>query len=462
MESGNGSFLVRPGSHVQKMCRKSNLAGARTAQMGNGSDASEFHSSISKTSDIVLGVVYSLFGLFSISGNSMLLLVAYRKRSILKPAEFFIINLAVSDLGMTGTLFPLAIPSLFAHRWLFDWLTCKYYAFCGVLFGLCSLTNLTVLSSVCCMKVCYPLYGNKYSFSHSRILLLCVWAYAFVFATAPLVDWGSYGPEPYGTACCIDWKAANQEHRTISYIVSLFVFCYIIPSTLILISYTLILLTVKGARKAVQQHLSLQNKGSVIHTLLIKLSVAVCIGFFLAWTPYAVVAMLAAFGDANDVPPIVFALAAMFAKSSTLYNPVVYLLLKPNFLNVITKDLSVFQAVCAVGCCRCRKQGTRVQCLQDNAGVQTKLSSHFMERPCTRSDCMDAFECISTYPQCCNLDSTDTNQPVHFTLVKNPAGNMESPTSVHLVVYSSRAKSKTEAIEVSAGAIQPDCIKDFL
>ncbi|XP_077113880.1 opsin-5-like isoform X2 [Ranitomeya variabilis] len=415
--------------------------------MGNGSVASEFHSSVSKTSDAILGAVYSLFGLFSLSGNSMLLLVAYRKRSILKPAEFFIVNLAISDLGMTVTLFPLAIPSLFAHRWLFNRLVCKYYAFCGVLFGLCSLTNLTVLSAVCCIKVCYPMYGNKFSSSHSRILLLCVWAYAFVFATAPLADWGSYGPEPYGTACCIDWKAANQEHRAISYIVALFVFCYIIPCTVILISYTLILLTVIGARKAVQQHLSPQNKGSAVHNLIIKLSVAVCIGFLLAWTPYAVVAMLAALGDARFVPPIVFALAAVFAKSSTLYNPMVYLLLKPNFLNVITKDLSMFQALCTVVC-----GGCRTPCMQENT----------IGKPDTCQDYMVAFECQNNYPGCCNLDPVDINPLTHRSLVKSPAGNVESPTSVQLVVSSAKTKSKTEAIEVTVGSLQPHCMNDFL
>lgn len=57
-------------------------------------------------------------GVVSLFGNSLLLLVAYRKRSILKPAEFFIVNLAISDVGMTVILFPLATPSFFAHRWL--------------------------------------------------------------------------------------------------------------------------------------------------------------------------------------------------------------------------------------------------------------------------------------------------------------------------------------------------------
>uniref|UniRef100_A0AAV2LXB0 G-protein coupled receptors family 1 profile domain-containing protein n=1 Tax=Knipowitschia caucasica TaxID=637954 RepID=A0AAV2LXB0_KNICA len=100
-------------------------------------------------------------GVLSMLGNGTLLFVAYRKKSTLKPAEFFVVNLAISDLGMTITLFPLAIPSAFAHMWLFNRITCTIYAFCGVLFGLCSLTNLTVLSSVCWLKVCCPNYGKS-------------------------------------------------------------------------------------------------------------------------------------------------------------------------------------------------------------------------------------------------------------------------------------------------------------
>ena len=57
-------------------------------------------------------------GVLSLLGNGILLFVAYRKKSSLKPAEFFVVNLAISDLGMTLTLFPLAIPSAYAHMWV--------------------------------------------------------------------------------------------------------------------------------------------------------------------------------------------------------------------------------------------------------------------------------------------------------------------------------------------------------
>lgn len=46
------------------------------------------------------------------------------------------------------------------NRWLFGEITCQLYAMCGVLFGLCSLANLTALSLVCCLKVCFPNHGE--------------------------------------------------------------------------------------------------------------------------------------------------------------------------------------------------------------------------------------------------------------------------------------------------------------
>uniref|UniRef100_A0A8C8SDI3 G-protein coupled receptors family 1 profile domain-containing protein n=1 Tax=Pelusios castaneus TaxID=367368 RepID=A0A8C8SDI3_9SAUR len=283
-------------------------------------------------------------GIVSLFGNSLLLLVAYRKRSMLKPAEFFIVNLAISDLGMTGTLFPLATPSFFAHRWLFNHAMCTFYAFSGMFFGLCSLTSLTVLSTVCCLKVCYPACGtcNKFSPTHAAVLLLCVWAYALIFAIAPLANWGSYGPEPYGTACCLKWKPSSRE--AMIYIVALFLFCYLFPCLLILISYSLILWTVKVSRRAV-------NAARLCFSEMKHLSIAVCVGFLAAWTPYAIVAMWAAFGDASQVPALAFAVSAVFAKSSTTYNPLVYLLFKPNFQKFLSKDLSLLQALRAIICC---------------------------------------------------------------------------------------------------------------
>lgn len=104
------------------------------------------------------------------------------------------------------------------------------------------------------------------------MLIAGVWCYAGVFAVGPLSGWGEYGAEPYGTACCINWHAPSQNSAAMSYIVCLFFFCYIVPCTVIFLSYTFILLTVWGSRQAVQQHVAPQNKIANAHTLIVKVT----------------------------------------------------------------------------------------------------------------------------------------------------------------------------------------------
>ncbi|CAL8367230.1 unnamed protein product [Lota lota] len=370
--------------------------------MGNASDASDaFVSTISREHDVIMGSLYTVFCTLSLMGNGVLLLVAYRKRLSLKPAEFFIVNLSISDLGMTLSLFPLAIPSAFSHRWLFGEVTCQVYALCGVLFGLCSLTNLTALSLVCCLKVCFPNHGNKFSASHACFMLAGVWSYACVFAVGPLAQWGNYTVEPYGTACCIDWRAANHDLSALSYIGCLFLFCYALPCIVIFLSYAFILLTVRGSQQAVQQHVSSpQSRTTNVHALIVKLSVAVCTGFLGAWTPYAVVSMLAAFGDADSIPPVAFAMAAILAKFSTVYNPVVYLLCKPNFRKCLYRDTSSFRQRIGRGSPQPDQKehfGSSLQC-KDNkdASVSTRFSNG---QPESYGACLDYSDDGSQCPQ---------------------------------------------------------------
>uniref|UniRef100_A0A8C8SHN6 G-protein coupled receptors family 1 profile domain-containing protein n=1 Tax=Pelusios castaneus TaxID=367368 RepID=A0A8C8SHN6_9SAUR len=381
-------------------------------------------------------------GIVSLFGNSLLLLVAYRKRSMLKPAEFFIVNLAISDLGMTGTLFPLATPSFFAHRWLFNHAMCTFYAFSGMFFGLCSLTSLTVLSTLSFLSF----VGNKFSPTHAAVLLLCVWAYALIFAIAPLANWGSYGPEPYGTACCLKWKPSSRE--AMIYIVALFLFCYLFPCLLILISYSLILWTVKVSRRS--------------FPFLFQLSIAVCVGFLAAWTPYAIVAMWAAFGDASQVPALAFAVSAVFAKSSTTYNPLVYLLFKPNFQKFLSKDLSLLQALRAIICCS-HQSAVPLQSFQAREGrTSARLSTAFPETPGACRNCTDTFECFSNYPRCYNLTQQPNPTARLNPLAEGPACQPTLKRTVQVMVVVTRNKSGIGTTSMAGNVLPFNIVKDLI
>ncbi|XP_053571849.1 opsin-5-like [Bombina bombina] len=408
--------------------------------MGSMRNAS-FYSNIPKTADNIVGTIYLLFGIFSLFGNIVLLYVSYQKRQLLRPAEYLIVNLAVSDLAMTLTLYPLAITSSFSHRWIYGRHICTFYAFCGVWFGICSLSTITLLSTVCCMKVCFPTYGNRFGHEHGRILIICAWAYAAIFALSPLAHWGEYGTEPYGTACCIDWHSSNVNRVARSYTIALFVFCFIIPCGVIITSYSLILVTVKTSQKAVEQHLAGPPKNNNVQIIIVKLSIAVCIGFFIAWSPYAAIALWAAFGSIDDIPPLVFAVPSVFAKSSTIYNPAIYLFLKPHFNNIVVRYFTVLQRYCLTSCLclddlhRCLLNSL-FKLYHSSFKKGNKPICNSLESPEQGEKCKDTFECFKHYPKCCHemLNAISYATPEEITKKDQKSENKNDKKAIRVIV----------------------------
>lgn len=137
-----------------------------------------------------------------------------------------------------------------------------------------------------------------------------------------------------------------------------------------------------------------------------KLSVAVCIGFLAAWSPYAVVSMWAAFGPVDNIPPLAFAMPAMFAKSSTIYNPIIYLTLRPNSRRMMCGDLGTLCQAC-VKRCRCSEGPVRVR-----LGTAHRHTHGFPLPPPGQPSIValkapgcnkDAFERFSHCPQMCSV-----------------------------------------------------------
>lgn len=50
----------------------------------------------------------------------------------------------------------------------------------------------------------------------------------------------------------------------------------------------------------------------------------ICAGFLIAWIPYAVVSVVSAFGSPDSVPIPVSVIPTLLAKSSAMYNPIIY------------------------------------------------------------------------------------------------------------------------------------------
>jgi len=69
--------------------------------------------------------------------------------------------------------------------------------------------------------------------------------------------------------------------------------------------------------------------------------IALISGFVFSWTPYAFVSMWCAFKDCNDIPPLLHSYLAIFAKSSMIWAPVLFLFANQNMILNLRKSFRI-------------------------------------------------------------------------------------------------------------------------
>lgn len=86
--------------------------------------------------------------LLSVLGNASVLFSASRRLTPLKAPELLTVNLAVTDIGMALSMYPLSIASAFNHAWMGGDTACLYYGLMGMIFSITSIMTLAVMGMI--------------------------------------------------------------------------------------------------------------------------------------------------------------------------------------------------------------------------------------------------------------------------------------------------------------------------
>uniref|UniRef100_UPI0037E8FEE5 opsin 9 n=1 Tax=Semicossyphus pulcher TaxID=241346 RepID=UPI0037E8FEE5 len=254
----------------------------------------QFLSQLSPSADVAVAAFLTFTGVTSVLGNGMVLLVYSRKRKKLRPPELLTINLAVCDFGFSLLGAPFFIISSLCHAWVFGETGCLCYGIQGFVFGIGSLLTTCLISVERCLKICCLRYGQWIEQRHVSLSIALVWVYTSFWALLPAFGFGSYGAEPYGTSCSINWWRMRSSLKDSIYIFLMLTFCFGLPMLAIVSSYLAILLTVVKSNRT----LASISSSSVSHTSkdlrLVKMAAVVCTTFLLAWMPYAAVSIISA------------------------------------------------------------------------------------------------------------------------------------------------------------------------
>uniref|UniRef100_A0A668ULS2 G-protein coupled receptors family 1 profile domain-containing protein n=1 Tax=Oreochromis aureus TaxID=47969 RepID=A0A668ULS2_OREAU len=307
----------------------------------------------------------TVHSVLSIVGNLLVLIMAFKRSSRMKPPELLSVNLAMTDLGAAVTMYPLAVASAWSHRWLGGDVSCVYYGLAGFFFGMASIMNLTILAIVrLIVKQLFSLFltaGEKISWKKVKMLCLWSWLYALIWALFPIVGWGRYGPEPFGLSCSLAW--GQMKYEGFSFVISLFFFNLVMPTVIILCCYFGI---------AIKLYFTYKKSMHNSHRIPNIIAVLISTGFIGCWTPYGLVSLWSIFRDSSTIPPEVSLLPCMFAKSSTVYNPVIYYFFSQSF----KREVNQLSWLCL--CCKtCKVSNT----INDNNIYMVSASIKPKEQP---------------------------------------------------------------------------------
>ncbi|XP_071516834.1 compound eye opsin BCRH1-like [Panulirus ornatus] len=292
----------------------------------------------------LLGVIYIFLGFFSIVGNGLVIYLFIRSAPLRSPANLLVVNLALSDLIMLTTNFPPFAYNCFSGgQWMFSAFFCELYAALGAVTGVCSIWTLGMISWDRYNIICNGFNGPKLTMGKAALMCLFCWAMAVGWALPPFFGWGRYIPEGILDSCSYDYL--TQDWNTKSYNISIFVFDFFLPASIITCSYIFIVKAIfahEAAMRAQAKKMNVSNLRSNeaetqrAEIRIAKTAIANVSLWLICWTPYAAITIQGVLGQHENITPLVTMLPALLAKSASCYNPFVYAISHPKFRQAIT------------------------------------------------------------------------------------------------------------------------------
>ncbi|XP_070543940.1 visual pigment-like receptor peropsin [Ptychodera flava] len=282
----------------------------------------------------------------SVMGNIIVITLSSSARQLRKSFNILLINLALSDLGINLFSLPLSVTSSFAGQWLFGDQGCKVYGALMFMFSINSINTLAIISYVRFIAISWPTWDSKVqNRRYIAMAVSCSWIYSVLWSCAPLLGWSAYTLEPFNTSCSIDWYSRSLS--SLSYNISIFISCFGVQLAVIVRCYWLIWRRGSQALRRRRAHWRCKRttrRISRTQNRLLKMCVIVVILYFVAWIPYAVLSIWTLyFGMDPNIAASV--LPSLIAKSSTVYNPIVYVLMHKN----VKKAANVILFCCSAG-----------------------------------------------------------------------------------------------------------------
>ena len=280
-------------------------------------------------------IAYCLIFIVSLAGNTVIGVIVYKSKTMRKPINFFIVNMAMSDLLFPIIVIPWVIQRLYIDSWLIGGplgqALCKLVVFLPNVSTAVSIQSLVLIAVDRFGAVVYPLRSPLISSKLCPFFILATWIVAMAiyspdFVGSKLVEY------PEGLACIIEWNEVFGEFN--NYEASVIVVFYFIPLLLIAILYIIIFQKLKSQKIPGEQSISAGQQRQERKRNVLKMAIAIVLGFAVCWLPYAIGWFVWLFAT-NIFTPCGFyyfyTVAILMASANCAINPCICFIFSSNY-----------------------------------------------------------------------------------------------------------------------------------
>ncbi|NXM45109.1 OPSUV protein, partial [Gymnorhina tibicen] len=265
---------------------------------------------------IFMGVVFVV----GTPSNATVLIVTVKYKKLRQPLNYILVNVSFSSfLCCIFSVFTVFISSAQGYL-IFGTHACTLQGFAGATGRLVTGWSLAFLAVE--RYICKPLGSFRFTSRHALLVVAATWVISIGVAIPTFLGWSRYVPEGLQCSCGPHWYTVGTKYYTWF----LFIFCCIIPLSLI-ISYSQ-LLSAPRAVAAQQQESATTQKAEqeLSHTVVVTVG-----SFCLCRVPRAALAAYLVSSRNHGLDLRLVTVPAFFSKRACVYNPITYCFMNKQF-----------------------------------------------------------------------------------------------------------------------------------
>ena len=274
----------------------------------------------------------------SLVGNSFIALTVHKTQTLRKPINYFIVNMAMSDMLYPIFQVPSDLSQLYTDSWLISGplgqTLCKLVPFLANTSLAVSIQSLVLIAVDRFGAVVFPLRSPLIGSKLCPFCILATWIVAMAVFSPYLLAFKLVENQVGQQQCFTQWNEVFGDYSSwANYFLSVYVVGVYIPIALLIILYSIIVIKLKLRKTPGEQSVNADEQRAKRNRNVLKMAIAIVLVFILCWVPLTVANMLCYFAQVGFSCEfqLYYDIAWLMAFSNCAINPFICFIFSGNY-----------------------------------------------------------------------------------------------------------------------------------